>query len=213
VLDSLSELASASPWTYAVVFGFAVLDAIILIVPSETVLVAAAALAGAGELMLSGVVAAAAAGALVGDTTVYSAGRWFGPRLRRRFANGRLQERLNWAGRQLEERGATIIVVARFIPGGRTATMLAAGTVPMRWRRFLAIDAVAAAIWGCYGGLIGYIGGAAFEEETWKSLALALGLALSLGVVLEAGRRLVHRRRTSIAPREAAAALERPDSL
>jgi membrane-associated protein len=197
VLNSLSDLASASPWTYAVVFGFAVLDAIILIVPSETVLVAAAALAGSGDLMLSGVIAAAGAGALIGDTSAYSAGRWFGPALRRRFANGRLEERLSWAGRQLDERGSTIILVARFIPGGRTATMLTAGTVRMRWRRFLAVDALAATIWACYGGLIGYIGGAAFEEETWKSLALALGLAFFLGVAIEVGRRLVRRRRAT----------------
>jgi membrane protein DedA with SNARE-associated domain len=180
-------------------------------VPSETVLVAAAALAGAGDLMLSGVIAAAAAGALIGDTGGYSAGRWFGPGLRRRFADGRLHERLTWAGRQLEDRGSTIILVARFVPGGRTATMLTAGTVRMRWRRFLVLDAIAAAIWACYGGLIGYIGGAAFEDETWKSLALALGLALSLGVVIEGGRRLVQwRRGDSRPPRERVTAVEPP---
>jgi membrane protein DedA with SNARE-associated domain len=194
VLDSLTELASASPWTYSIVFGFALLDALILVVPSETVLVAAAALASAGELLVSGVIIAAAAGAFIGDTGVYSAGRWFGPGVRRRFANGRFETRLRWAGDQLERRGATIILVGRFIPGGRTATMLTAGTVPMPWRRFLALDAAAAAIWGCYGGLLGYIGGAAFEE-TWKSLGLALGLAFALGAAIEGVRRLTRRLR------------------
>lgn len=194
MLDSLTDLASASPWTYAVVFAVAVLDAIVLIVPSETVLVAAAALAAAGELRLPGIIAAAAAGAWLGDVGGYSAGRWLGPALQRRFTGGRLEERLKWAARQLDERGATIILVARFVPGGRTATMLTAGTVRMPWRRFLTVDAVAAVIWACYGGAIGYIGGTAFEE-TWKGLTLALGLALVLAAVSEGGRRLVHRRR------------------
>jgi SNARE associated Golgi protein len=46
--------------------------------------------------------------------------------------------------------GVWIIVVARFIPGGRTATTYAAGTVGMPWRRFLPADAIAVALWALY---------------------------------------------------------------
>jgi membrane protein DedA with SNARE-associated domain len=66
MLDSLTGLTSASPWTYAVVPAVAALDAIVSIVPGETVLVAAAALASTGGFALSGVVVAAATGALIG---------------------------------------------------------------------------------------------------------------------------------------------------
>lgn len=194
-IDALTDLASGSPWTYAVVFAFAALDSLVLIVPSETVLVAAAALAASAELNLLGVICAAGVGAVLGDTIAYSAGRSFGPRRRRGAKTGRLRDRLDWAERQLEERGSTVILVSRFIPGGRTATMLTAGAVSMPWRRFLACVAAAGAIWACYGGLIGYLGGSAFEEEAWKGLALALALALVLGLVAESGRRLIHRRR------------------
>lgn len=65
--DSLVDLASGSPWTYAVVLGFAALDAIAPLVPSETIVVAAAALAASGRLSLALVLAAAAAGAVAGD--------------------------------------------------------------------------------------------------------------------------------------------------
>jgi membrane protein DedA with SNARE-associated domain len=73
--------------------------------------------------------------------------------------------------------------------------MVTAGAVAMPWRRFLTCVAAAGAIWACYGGLIGYLGGSAFEEETWKGLVLALALALVLGLVVESGRRLIQRRR------------------
>lgn len=193
-VNALADLASASPWTYAVVFAFAALDSLVLIVPSETVLVAAAALAASAELSLFGVIGAAAAGAVLGDTGAYGAGRSLGPRLRR-VTGGKLRERLDWAERQLDERGSTVIVVSRFIPGGRTATMITAGAVTMPWRRFLGFVAAAGAIWACYGGLIGYLGGSAFEDQTWAGLALALGIALILALVLESARRLIHRRR------------------
>jgi membrane-associated protein len=47
VLDTLTELSS-SPWTYAIVLAVAALDAVVPIVPSETLLVTAAALAASG---------------------------------------------------------------------------------------------------------------------------------------------------------------------
>ena len=210
MLDGLTDLASASAWTYAVVFAVALLDAIVPIVPSETILVASASLAASGDLVLVAVIAAAASGALIGDTSTFAIGRRLGPRLQARNGRGRLQERLQWAARQLEERGSTIILVARFIPGGRTATMLTAGAVRMRWRRFLTLDAIASLIWACYGGVIGYIGGTAFEDEPWKGLALALGLAFSLGVATELGRRLLHRRRAARARERLVAAGDAP---
>jgi membrane-associated protein len=58
------------------------------------------------------------------------------------------RRRLEWGRSQLEHHGVWIIVVARFIPGGRTATTYVAGMVDMPWkRRFLPADAIAAALW------------------------------------------------------------------
>jgi membrane protein DedA with SNARE-associated domain len=193
VLDSLTELASSSHWTYAVVLAVAALDAILPVVPSETVLVAAAALAGSGKLELSVLMPAAAAGALIGDNVAYALGRRLAPQARQRFAGGSAGRRLAWAQHQLEEHGASIIVVARFVPGGRTAATLTAGTLGMPWRRFFTYDLAAAALWACYGGLIGFFGGSAFEG--WKGLLLALGIAFVLALGVEQGRRLLRRAR------------------
>ena len=190
VFDSWLEVASASPWTYALVFAAAALDVFVPVVPSETLLVAAAALAASGDLVLAGVMAAAAAGAIVGDNAAYALGRAVGPRAERWLREGWAARRAEWAGRQLAERGATVIVVARFAPGGRTAAMLTAGLLGMRWRRFFAYDAIAGVIWAVYGGAIGSIGGKAFEDEPWKGLLLALGVAFAVAVVAERARHL-----------------------
>ena len=41
---------SGSSWSYVIVFGFAVLDAFFPVVPSESLVVVAGTLAGAGDL-------------------------------------------------------------------------------------------------------------------------------------------------------------------
>ena len=97
----------------------------------------------------------------------------------------------------LEERGSYIITVARFIPGGRTATTFTAGYVRFPWRKFLLFDLIAASIWGSYTVLLGYFGGATFEEQPWKGLLLAFAIALAVTALIEAVRYLRHRRQAA----------------
>jgi membrane-associated protein len=185
-LDSWLDVASGSSWTYVAVFASAVLDAGVPIVPSETTLVTASALAASGQLQLWLILVAAASGAFIGDNIMYLIGRKLGPRLHR---SGRFKDKLAWAEKQLDERGGTIVLVSRFIPGGRTAVMLGSGALGMPWRRFALYDGTASILWACYGGSIGYIGGSAFEDDPLIGVGLALGLALALAVLVEAWRR------------------------
>ena len=190
MLTSWLEAASASPWTYALVFAVAALDVFIPLVPSETLLVGASALAVSGDLNLAVVMLVAACGAILGDNAAYGLGRLVGPRAAHRLATGWLGRRAEWADRQLAKRGATVILVARFVPGGRTAAMVTAGLLAMSWRRFLTYDVLAGVIWAVYGGTIGALGGKAFEDEPWKGLLLALGVAFLLAIVSERARHL-----------------------
>jgi hypothetical protein len=59
-------------------------------------------------------------------------------------------------------------------------------------------DGVAALSWGTYSAMVGFIGGAAFEDEPWKGLALGLGLALTVSLGVEAIRHA--RRPRTVAP-------------
>jgi membrane-associated protein len=137
-----------------------------------------------------------ALGAFIGDNISFGIGHFLGARVERRFLSGeKAQKRLKWAQRMLDERGAYLIVIARFIPGGRTATTFTAGFVEnFPWHRFLRYDAIAAAIWGCYTVLLGYFGGKSFEKQPWKGLLVAFAVALAVTAVIELVRHLRQRR-------------------
>jgi membrane-associated protein len=189
-LDKATDYVSGSPVTYGVLAAASAVDAFFPLVPSETAVIAAGTLAASGDLMLWAIVAAAAIGAFAGDNLTYGIGALFGERAANRVSGEKGRRRMQWAQRMLDEHGGVIILAARFIPGGRTATMLAAGTFDMTWRRFAIYDAVAVMLWATYAALLGYIGGSAFREETWKALALGFGIALAVGALIELIRRV-----------------------
>jgi membrane protein DedA with SNARE-associated domain len=189
-------VAEASGWAYAVIFVFALFDAVVPIVPSETAVITAGVVAFEGSLSLLIVIAAAAAGAFAGDNIAYWLGYRFGARVKDRFFHGdKAKRRLDWAERQLKRRGGELIAVARFIPGGRTAVTLTAGTLHFRWRRFAMYDAIAAVIWALYASLLGYFGGKAFENAPWKGLLLAFGVAFGVTGLTEGVRWYLRRRK------------------
>jgi membrane-associated protein len=194
------EGAMGSPWVYLALLAFAMIDAFLPAVPSESLVVSAGVFAASGEPNLAGIIAAAAVGAFAGDHISYLIGRTAGGRLLRGARPGsRKAAALERGGRLLRDRGGTILIVCRYIPGARTAITLTAGAVAYRLRSFSLFDGVAALSWAAYSALVGYIGGAAFEDEPFKGLALGLGIALTVTLVVELIRH-VRRRPQAYAP-------------
>ena len=193
-------VANASGWAYAIVFLLAFLDALVPIVPSETAVITAGVVASAGDLSLAIVIPAAALGAFAGDNTAYLVGRRWGTRATERFfSSEKAKRRVHWAHDKLRERGGELIVIARFIPGGRTVVTLSAGTLEFPWPRFALFDAIAAVIWALYASLLGYFGGKAFEDAPWKGLILAFAIAFGVTGLVELVRWLLKRRRERLA--------------
>ena len=187
----VTQFVSASPATYALIFLVVAVDALLPFVQAEAVVITAAVLAAEGHLIIWLVVALAAGGGFVGDNVSYLLGSRVGCRITRKFfARGRRRERLKRAERGVRRRGGLLILIARFIPVGRTATTLAAGTLEMPWRRFVVADAVAASLWAVYASMLGYAGGASFERNSWKPLAFAFGIAGVLTLAAEGYRRV-----------------------
>ncbi len=195
MFEWLTSEVSNNPVTYLIVFGAAATDVLLPVIPSETIVLAAAVLAGQGDLLIWLIVPAAALGAFLGDNISYWLGRKVGDPVARRFFQGeKARARLEWAERAIQERGVFLIVIGRFIPGGRTATTFASGTLEMPYRRFLVADGCAALIWAAYISLLGYVGGASFEDNLWLPLLIAFGIATLVAVAAEAWRRWQRRR-------------------
>ena len=202
MFNSLLNSVSGSPWTYLLIVGVCAGDAVLPLFPSETVVITAAVLAAQGRLNIALVATAAAIGAILGDNCAY----WLGRSGLSRFTDRLLgsdknQRRLRWARTQIKQNGAWIIIVARFIPGGRTATTYIAGTLEMPWKRkFLPADAFAAVVWALFGSALGYFGGSAFEKNLWVPILIATGASLLIAGAGELVRRRFFSDREDDAP-------------
>ncbi|WP_350276508.1 DedA family protein [Kribbella sp. HUAS MG21] len=195
ILQFAHELMS-SWWIYLALWGFAALDGFFPAVPSETLVVTAGVFAASGEPNLYAVIVVAALGAFLGDHVSYLLGRGAGGRLLDRMRPGtKRHAAVLWARQALAERGGLVLVVARYVPGGRTAVTLTMGSVRYPLRKFSAFAALAAVSWGIYCSLVGYIGGKAFEDNPLKGVVLGIGLALAVTLIVEVVRHRLKKRR------------------
>jgi membrane-associated protein len=205
-MSALGSLQVGSLLAYLIAFVIPALDAVFPVLPGETAVIAlGVATAGSTDPRIALLVACAAGGAFVGDNLCYLLGRRFGPATTRRFfATPKGIKARAWAERSLERFGPQLIVVCRFIPGGRTAVTLTCGLTGYPRRRFVAATAVAAVIWALYAFFIGRIGGQAFEDNPWAGLVIAFAASVAISAVIEVIRRLLAgwRRRASAEQRE-----------
>lgn len=160
-------------------------------VPGETTLLAACVYAGATHrLQVALVIAAAAAGAILGDNLGYLLGRFGGSRILQRY--GRyvgLDERRLRLGRYLFQRhGGKVVFFGRFIAVLRAWAAFLAGANQMSWPRFLAFNAAGGVVWATLMGLGGYafgstllqLGGPIAAVTTAATMVIMTALTLLL---------------------------------
>ena len=206
-MDLLNDFifqAASSPWLLLVMFAVAVIDGFFPPVPSETLLVAASAVAasaGAGNIVL--LVAVAAVGAVSGDNIAYAIGRGAGVTRWRWMRRPRVAAAVERAQRALEHRGAPLILAARYVPVGRVAVNMTAGALRYPWRRFLPLSAVAGVTWAVYSAGIGLLAGAWLEDQPFLGAVIGIVGALALGFAVERITAARRRRTSASTPREA----------
>src|SRR5262249_61336803 len=88
ILNNLVDRLTGSAWTYPLLFGIALGDAVFPALPSETAAIVAGIQAARGRLSLELVFVSAALGAFVGDNTSYALGRFLGRPIQSRFFAG-----------------------------------------------------------------------------------------------------------------------------
>ena len=184
-------LSTGSALCYLVALAGPALDALIPWLPSESVVIALGAVtAGSADPRIALLVAAAAFGAFLGDNAAYLVGRRFGPAVDRKlFAGERGRHQRAWAERLLDRFGVRVIILCRFVPGGRTAVTITCGVIGYPWARFATASACAGILWASYAFFLGRLGGQVFEDRPWLGLLLALGLGLAVTALTEVARR------------------------
>jgi membrane protein DedA with SNARE-associated domain len=201
VADLLLDLAARlGHWAYAFVFLVATLEASVflgLVVPGETLTIAAGFLASAGILELAPTILSAAAGATLGDSIGYELGRRLGrPWLVRHgkrfgFDEGRL-ERIDAL---FVRHGGKAVVVARFIGFVRALAPFVAGAARMPYPRFLLFNVIGAWLWAVGLVTLGYVLGASWWiAERWAG---RVGLIAAIVVLTVAWLSLRWARRRS----------------
>ena len=177
---------AGSPWIYAALFLLVVADAFLVVLPSETLVVALGALAAAGaEPSVFLLVPVAAVGALVGDSLCYLIGtrigidRWAWQR------RGRLATASARARATVRSRPAVLIFTARYIPYARIAVNLSAGAAGVPVRRFLPLAAAAGTAWAVYNVVVGAVFGRALPGNPVLAIILSVAVAISLGIAVD----------------------------
>jgi membrane protein DedA with SNARE-associated domain len=198
---------------YSVLFVSVFARQMCLPVPAILFLIAAGALAGSGRMTLAVALGLAILACLLADTVWYEAGRRWGNQILH-FIYG-LALDPDAACRRSKEtfvrHGAHTLILAKFVVGLDAATPPLAGVAGTSWSRFIAFDAIGAALWsGVYAGL-GYLLGndldraaayAARLGALWVFFAFA-ALAIFVGRKLVRWRRFVRESRMArITPEE-----------
>lgn len=149
--------------------------------PEDVVLLTLGVLSYSGEVELGTSIAVAMLGVLIGDSTIFFIGRYYGekvlriPGFRRVFTPARV-DRVRAAFR----RGGNIyLFFARFTPGLRSVTFWTAGLVGVPFRTFFLMDGTAALISVPLFTYLGYWMGEAFDQylDQVRDFAFWLGLA------------------------------------
>ena len=184
---SAQELLEALGWWFHPVTALLVaLDAPFPPTPSELFVIGSGALASAGSLSLVPSVLAAWLGCWAGDLGLYALFRYRLTDLLDRWRWGRAVHRgirrlMVKAGRESSLAG---LFVLRFVSGGRTASVAAAGIGGIRPRVFLWHSGLGALVWSVYMVGLGWVTGQATGLPWWASAVVGMLLGTLAGALI-----------------------------
>lgn len=198
--DRLIDQTSFGPWTYITIGLLVFGDAIIPLLPGETTINAAATFAASGDLLLGWVVVAAAAGAVIGDSTLYwiarGSSRRFSARFDRALHDRRVEQVLDLLGR----RAGLLLVAGRYIPGARFAINASLGISAYPYRKFLPWSALGGVIWAAYTAALAYLVATALAGLPLASVVIAGAITTIAIAIVIANLRRSERRLAEDAP-------------
>ena len=188
MIDAVTAAAAAHPaWAAGLVFLAAAAESLAIIgaiVPGTAIIIAVGALVALGHLNLWAILAATAAGAVLGDGLSYWIGHRYRDRLRGIWPFSRRPELLERGEAFFLRRGASSILIARFVPVIRSTVPIAAGMLGMGAGRFYAANIGSALVWAPAHVLPGVLAGTALAGAGAISLRLGIAIAALLALLL-----------------------------
>lgn len=193
-LDVLDVVAAVlgSVWLLPLLGLMIAVDAPLPVLPSETLLMVAASAAvsrGATDALVA-LFVLATCGSLLGDMFNYALGRASqrvpAADLSAGGTVGRIRE-------GMRRRPGVVIVAARFLPGGRLVTTVAAGRLGIPFGRFLPWTLLSSALWALYMMVLGLGIGWLTLGRPLLGVLVGVLVSISLAVLFEVGRRIWQR--------------------
>jgi len=215
VFDVINEFIAThadNPVVLLILLACCVIDGFFPPIPSESLVVGLSAVsASTGVPPWWAIILVAAVGAWCGDNIAYLIGRGIGVHwLTRRFP--KVAKGLDWAERQLERRGAMIIIVARYVPVGRVAVNLTCGASGLPQRRFMLLTTVSAITWAGYSVGLGTLAGHWLHDNPLLAAGIGIVGAVVLGIAVDQIlQRVMPSTPPAVAAQETAAAAD-PDN-
>ena len=198
-MDAVNELIAqtvSSPWIYLMVAVVVFVDAFFPPVPSESVVIAAAAASiTLGQPNIALIVACAAVGAIVGDNVTFAIGRGVGVTRFQWMRRPRMQAAVGWARAGLDRRAAVLLLTARYIPVGRVAVNLVAGASGFSRRRFFGLSILAGLSWAAYSVTVGLLAGHWLHGNPLLGMLAGIAMGVATGVLVDVGMRVAACRR------------------
>jgi membrane protein DedA with SNARE-associated domain len=166
-----------------------------LIVPGDVILALGGVYAGRHDLELWAVILLGTVAAICGESIGYWLGRRYGMSLLKRIPLLRgLEKRVDNAHEYFRRHGGRTVAIGRYATAAGAFVPFVAGIARMDYRRFLAFDVPAIAVWASGITLFGYFFGehVAFIDRVLSRFGLVM---LGVLVVLIAGSIIRRRRR------------------
>jgi len=177
-------------WVYGLLFLILFVETGLVVMPflpGDSLLFVVGTLAGTGAMDITLAMGVLLAGAILGDQTNYTIGRWVGPKVFQ-WENSRLFNRkaFDAAHSFYEKHGGITVILARFMPFARTFAPFVAGVAEMDRLRFTAFNVLGGVLWVVGITSLGYW----FGQTAWVQQNLSKiiwGMILLPGVVALVG--------------------------
>ncbi len=175
---------------YLIIFGILLACGIGLPLPEDIPLIATGYLIWDGTMNWAPALAVTVAGVLFGDTLLFYLGRKVGKRILRqhKFQTVFPPHRVRRAGAYFRKYGDKLIFFARFVAGLRAVVFFMAGSLKVRYSRFLLLDGLAALIsvpaWVVLGYGLGHFFGDEISEILKRVKEVKIAFSIVIGIVL-----------------------------